>query len=98
MSHFLNGLVIFARGKDDSRPPAPLDIPVTNNVILKKLRVAFELREEDMLSLIGVTGLQIGKSELSAFLRSKDHRNYRECGDQVLRNLFKGLTEKVKSK
>lgn len=94
MSHFLNGLVIFKRGKDETRPAAKLEVPVTNNTVLKKLRVAFELREDDLLTLIGV---KIGKPELSSFLRSVGHRNYRECGDQVLRNLLRGLAQKFGS-
>ena len=92
MAHFLNGLVTFKRGKDDSRPPQPLEIPVTNNTVLKKLRVAFELKDSDIINLIEKSGLKVSKTELSAFFRRADHRNYRDCGDQFLRNLLKGLT------
>jgi len=91
MAHFLNGLVIYKRGKDDSRPPQPLELPVTNNTVLKKLRVAFELKDVDLLELIGKSGLRLSKAELGAFFRRPDHRNYRECGDQFLRNLLKAL-------
>lgn len=91
LAHFLNGLVIYKRGKDDSRPPAPVALPITNNVVLKKLRVAFELKDTDIIELIGKTGLRVSKAELGAFFRSPDHRNYRECGDQFLRNLLKAL-------
>lgn len=48
MAHFLDGLVYFKRGKDESRPPQPIDLPITNNIVLKKLRVAFELKEDDI--------------------------------------------------
>ncbi|MBU1860658.1 MAG: DUF1456 family protein, partial [Gammaproteobacteria bacterium] len=48
MAHFLDGLVYFKRGKDDSRPAQPFELPITNNMVLKKLRVAFELKEDDM--------------------------------------------------
>lgn len=92
MSHFLNGMVILKRGKDESRPPQPLEIPVTNNTVLKKLRVAFELKDSDIVALIEKSGLQVSKTELSALFRSPDHRNFRECGDQFLRNFIKGLT------
>src|SRR4051812_41152622 len=51
LARFLNGLVIFKRGKDASRPPAPIEVPVTNNIVLKKLRVAFELKDSDLISL-----------------------------------------------
>jgi uncharacterized protein YehS (DUF1456 family) len=93
MAHFLNGLVIFKRGKQEGRPPQPIETPVTNNTVLKKLRVAFELKDTDLITLIEKSGLlKISKTELSAFFRKPDHRNYRECGDQYLRNVLKGLT------
>jgi uncharacterized protein YehS (DUF1456 family) len=67
---------------------------VTNNVILKRLRVAFELKESDIVALIEKSGLRVSKGELGAFFRRSDHRNYRDCGDQFLRNLLKGLSER----
>lgn len=92
MAHFLNGLVIHKRGKDPSRPPQPLELPITNNTVLKKLRVAFELKDSDIASLIEKSGLRVSKAELGAFFRRPDHRNYRDCGDQFLRNLLKAMT------
>jgi uncharacterized protein YehS (DUF1456 family) len=91
-SRFLNGVVLYKRGKDESRPPPPLEVPVTNNVVLKRLRVAFELKEDDLITLIEKSGLRVTKGELGAFFRRPDHRNYRDCGDQFLRNLLKGLS------
>jgi len=92
MGHFLNGLVIYKRGKDDSRPARPIEAPITNNTVLKRLRIAFELTDGDIIELIAKTGLRVSKAELSAFFRRPDHRNYRDCGDQFLRNLLKGLS------
>lgn len=93
MAQFLNGLVIYKRGKDESRPLQALETPVTNNTVLKKLRVAFELKDTDVIALIEKQGtLKISKTELTSFFRARDHRNYRECGDQYLRNLFKALS------
>lgn len=92
MAHFLNGLIIYKRGKDESRPALPIQVPITNNIALKKLRVAFELKDTDIVELIEKSGLRITKAELGAFFRNADHRNYRECGDQFLRNLLKGLS------
>jgi uncharacterized protein YehS (DUF1456 family) len=91
MAHFLNGLIIHKRGKDDSRPPLPVEVPVTNNMVLKKVRVAFELKDDDIIALLEKTGFRVSKAELGAFCRRPDHRNYRECGDQLLRYLLKGL-------
>jgi uncharacterized protein YehS (DUF1456 family) len=67
-------------------------VPVTNNEILKRLRVAFELTEVDIIALIARSGLCVSKGELGAFFRRSDHRNYRDCGDQFLRYLMKGLS------
>jgi uncharacterized protein YehS (DUF1456 family) len=92
MAHFLNGLVVYRRGKDESRPPQPVEVPVTNNTVLKKLRAAFELKDDDIIAMLAGTGLRISKAELGAFFRRRDHRNYRECGDQFLRNVLKALS------
>jgi len=92
MGQFLNGLVVFKRGKDESRPLQPVETPVTNNSVLKRVRIAFELKDSDLIGLLAKTGFTVSKTELSAFFRRPDHRNYRECGDQFLRNLLKALT------
>jgi len=92
MAQFLNGLVIYKRGKDPNRAPQPLELPITNNTVLKKLRVAFELKDSDIAALIEKSGLRVSKAELGAFFRRPDHRNYRDCGDQFLRNLLKAMT------
>lgn len=93
MARFLDGLIYFRRGKDPTRPPMPIELPVTNNIVLKKIRVAFELKEEDILEILRQAGFAVSPPELSAFFRRKDHPNYRECGDQYLRNFLKGLTQ-----
>ena len=92
MASFLNGLILFKRGRDETKPLPPLETPITNNIVLKKLRVAFQLKDTDIITLIQKSGLSLTKTELSAFFRQPDHRNYRECHDQYLRNLLKGLT------
>ena len=91
MAHFLNGLIYYKRGKDESKPPLLIELPMTNSLVLKKLRVAFELKDTDIIALIEKSGLKVSKTELSAFFRKQGHRNYRECGDQFLRYLLKGL-------
>lgn len=97
LAHFLDGLVIFKRGKDDSRPAQAVELPVTNNTVLKKLRVAFELKEDDMHAILKSVEFPVSKPELSALFRKAGHNNYRACGDQFLRNFLKGLTLRVRS-
>jgi uncharacterized protein YehS (DUF1456 family) len=64
---------------------------MTNNDILKKLRVALHFRDEDIIHVLSLVEFQITKSELSAIFRKEDHPNYKECGDQLLRNFLNGL-------
>lgn len=97
MAKFLDGLIYLKRGRDPDKPPMPYEFPITNNTILKKLRVAFELKEEDLIKTFERANFRIGKSELTAFSRKKDHPNFRNCGDQVIRYLLKGLTVKLKA-
>lgn len=97
MARFLNGLIIFKRGKDESKPPMAPELP-TNNVVLKKLRVAFQLKDEDILEMLDGVGFKISKSELSALFRKEGHVNYRACGDQLLRNFLKALANREKEK
>lgn len=97
MGLFLNGLVVFLRGRDDSRPVQPLDLPLTNNTVLKKLRVAFNLKEEDMFAVFELAGFRVAKPELSALFRKEGQKNFRPCGDQFLRNFLKGLTLRVRT-
>lgn len=64
---------------------------MTNNDILKKLRVALKLRDEDIIHILKLADFEVSKGELSALFRSEDHPNYKECGDQLLRNFLNGL-------
>ncbi|MBP6596660.1 MAG: DUF1456 family protein [Arenimonas sp.] len=92
LAHFLDGLVFHYRGRDDSQPARPVEKRVTNNLVLKKLRVAFELKDVDMHQAFQDAGFPVTKPELSALFRQPGHKNYRACGDQMLRNFLKGLT------
>lgn len=87
---FLDGLVTFHRGRrasDENGPSGPL----TNNRILRSLRIAFELRDTDVQACLKAAGRDVSKAELSALFRREDHRNYQPCGDQFLRNFIRGL-------
>ena len=94
MAHFLDGLVIYKRGKDESRPTPSIELPVTNNTVLKKLRVAFELKEDDMHAILKSVDFPVSKPELNALFRKAGHSNYRVCGDQLVRNFLKGLAHR----
>lgn len=96
LAHFLDGLVIRYRGRNPDLPPRPIEKRINNNVVLKKLRVAFELKDADMHQIFEDAGFPVSKPELSALFRQADHKNFRLCGDQMLRNFLKGLTLRVR--
>ncbi|TAH41810.1 MAG: DUF1456 family protein [Bacteroidetes bacterium] len=64
---------------------------MSNNDVLKKLRVALQLKDDDIIKILKLVDFEIGKTELSAFFRNEDHPNYKLAGDQVLRNFLNGL-------
>lgn len=94
MMLFLDGLIIHKRGRRDAAAGknAPHVDELTNNGILKKLRIALDLKEDDMITLMKLASVTISKSELSALFRNPGHKNFKPCGDQFLRNFLQGLT------
>jgi uncharacterized protein YehS (DUF1456 family) len=96
LAHFLDGLVIHRRGRIDDGRARPVERRVTNNLVLKKLRVAFELKDVDMHAVFEIAGFPLGRPEMSALFRQPGHRHYRACGDQILRNFLKGLTVRLR--
>ncbi|MBJ6980885.1 DUF1456 family protein [Luteimonas sp. MC1572] len=96
LAHFLDGLILHLRGRDESVPSRPVEKRISNNIVLKKLRVAFELKDVDMHDIFAAAGFPVSKPELSALFRQPGHKNFRQCGDQLLRNFLKGLTLRVR--
>ena len=95
LAHFLDGLIVHYRGRTEGAP-RPVEKRIDNNVVLKKLRVAFELKDVDLHQAFADAGFPVSKPELSALFRQPGHKNYRPCGDQMLRNFLKGLTLRVR--
>ena len=91
LSGFLNGLIYHLRGKDDSA----IERRVNNNTVLKKLRIAFSLKTDDILAIMTEQKFRVSMPEITAMMRAPDHKNYRECGDQFLRYFLRGLTARV---
>ncbi|GAB6112435.1 YehS family protein [Desulfomicrobium salsuginis] len=86
---FLDGLVISRRGPRDQDTAESGEL--NNNLVLRKLRIALELKDADMLRILEAGGMKASKSELSALFRSPSHRNYMPCRDQLLRRFLAGL-------
>ena len=98
LESFLNGFIIFKRGRQEPKPGQPerpalsiKDNGSVNNVMLKKLKIALALTSEDMLDILETAGITITKGELSAIFRREGHKNYKACGDKYARNFLKGL-------
>lgn len=87
---FLNGLINQRRGSKEGPQPEP-ETKLNNNIVFRKLKIAFNLKAEDILDLLSLADFDISKHELSALFRRPDHKHYRECKDQILRNFLTGL-------
>lgn len=62
-----------------------------NNDIMKKLRIALQLQNDDISAICALADFKITPSELTAIFRNEDHPKYKPCGDQLLRNFLNGL-------
>src|SRR5690554_1755754 len=93
---FLNGLISHKRGHKDGEQAVP-EKSLNNNIILRKLKIALNMRDDDMLQILEMAGKRISKHELSVFFRKPEQHQYRPCLDQVLRNFLHGLQLKFRS-
>ncbi|MGF1714350.1 DUF1456 family protein [Photobacterium chitinilyticum] len=89
---FLNGLINIKRGKKEGPQPEP-EQRLTNNMIFMKLRIALNLKAEDVLDIMESVNFGMSKHELSAFFRKPENKHYRECKDQILRNFLLGVQQ-----
>ncbi len=96
LAMFLNGLINYRRGKKDGAQPEPEKL-LTNNMVFQKLKIALDLKNDEILKILVRSDLPLSKHELSAFFRKPGHKHYRECKDQVLRNFLSGLKFKYRA-
>ena len=87
---FLNGLIINNRGKKEGEQPIA-ESRLNNNIILRKLKIALNLKDDDIIDIMSLVDLRVGKHELSAFFRNPNQSQYRTCHDQFLRNFLLGM-------
>ena len=93
---FLNGLINDKRGKKDG-PQVEPETRLTNNIIFRKLKIALNLKDDDVIDIMSLADFDISKHELSAFFRKAGHKHYRECKDQILRRFLQGMQLKYRS-
>lgn len=96
LTRFLDGLILDRRGPPKTAKRPPVEAELTNNAIFKKIRIALALREDQVLAMLDAGERPISKWELTAFFRKPTHRNYRPCGNQVLRAFLTGLTKSLR--
>lgn len=95
LATFLNGFINLKRGKKEGEQPAP-EKTLNNNIVFRKLKIALNLHDEDVLAILETVNVRISKHELSAFFRKPTQSQYRLCKDQILRNFLKGLKNKYR--
>jgi len=95
LATFLNGLIVKLRGAREGGVPVA-ESRLNNNIILRKLKIALDFKDDDVLGVMDLAEFPLSKHELSAFFRKADHHNYRECQTQVLRNFLRGLQLKLR--
>jgi uncharacterized protein YehS (DUF1456 family) len=92
---FLNGLINDRRGKKEGVQPEP-ETQLTNNIIFRKLKIALNLKDDDILAMLELSGMTVSKHEISACFRNPEQSQYRVCQDQMLRNFIQGVQIKYR--
>lgn len=95
LATFLNGLIVKKRGKKEGEQPKP-EKSLTNNLILRKLKIALNLKDEDLIQILKLAELNVSAHEISAFFRNPSQPQYRPCKDQILRNFLHGMQLKYR--
>ena len=95
LATFLNGLIAQRRGRRDG-PQPPAERALTNNEVLRKLKIAFELKTDEIRAIYALIGKTVSEHELTAFFRRPDSRQYRACNDQYLRWFLSGLQKRLR--
>ena len=87
---FLNGFINLKRGKKEGAQPKP-EVALTNNMIFMKLRIALNMKAEDVLDVLEVVGVSLSKYEIGAYFRKPENKNYKVCEDQLLCDFLNGV-------
>jgi len=95
MATFLNGFIISRRGKKEGDQPKP-EKRLSNNIVFKKLKIALNLKSNEILEILESADFVMSEHELSSFFRKPTNSHYRECKDQILRNFLKGVQIKYR--
>jgi len=97
LAHFLNGFIIEHRGKKEGPEPIA-ELELNNNIIMRKIKIALNLKVEDMVEIFKEADFEISKHEINAIFRKPTQNQYRKCHNQFLRNFLMGLQLKHRAK
>ena len=90
---FLDGLITLKRGKSSDKKSDEKAVALTNNLILKKLRIALELKEAETEIIFGLAEIELTKQQLASLFRKESHKNFKKCSDELLMAFLEGLDE-----
>ena len=90
---FLDGLVTLKRGPSPKKSDSNEAVELTNNLILKKLRIALELKEAETEIVFSLGEAELSKQQLASLFRKEGHKNFKECSDELLMAFLDGLDE-----
>jgi len=90
---FLDGLVTLKRGENPNKSKNNKVVSLTNNLILKKLRVALEMKEPEIEIVFGLAEVELSKQQLASLFRKETHKNFKPCSDELLMSFLEGLDE-----
>ncbi len=90
---FLDGLVKLKRGPSPQKSNEDEAVELTNNLILKKLRIALELKEAETEIIFGLADVELSKQQLASLFRKEGHKNFKACSDELLMAFLEGLDE-----
>jgi uncharacterized protein YehS (DUF1456 family) len=90
---FLDGLVLFKRGVNEKETTTDEVVDLTNNLIMKKLRVALELKEPELLIVFGLAEIHMSKRQIGSLFRKEGTKNFRPASDELLMAFIEGLDE-----
>jgi len=94
LASFLNGLIVEKRGEKEG-PQAIAETNLSNNAIFNKLKIAFSLKADEVISVLELAELSLTKYELSALFRNVNNKHYRDCNDETLSAFIRGLKVKL---
>lgn len=95
LASFLNGLINALRGRKEGAQAEP-EQHLSNNMIFMKLRIALNLKSDEVLAMLEEAGMSLSQHELTALFRKPGHKHYRDCKDQILRNFLKAVQKKYR--